>query len=363
MYNTVIAGDELISVGYEIRRGVDIQLYGQRERFLTVALMPFKLKIAYEDVIIGDLDGVHTNFLPIRLPSRITSCRIWPAQIEKAREAADDDGNVARIVARRCENHGHGDHKRDPGFVFGRWRLWDLETVGAAVALAEAQIIAGADILDIGGESTRPGSDVIDAHTEKSRILPVIEEIKGRHPDVALSVDTYRAEVAAAALDRGADIINDVWAACADPDMASVMAERGVPVVLMHNQSRPNAVLSEGRIGGEYIGAEYSHVVDDVIAELAQLVDELLAAKVARGANRARPGYRVGKTVDQNLALLRHLNILKASLDLPFLIGTSRKSFIGRILDLPVEDRLEGGGHRRRWYITRRRYRARARCP
>ena len=218
----------------------------------------------------------------------------------------------------------------------------DSESVGAAVALAEAQIIAGADILDIGGESTRPGSDVIDAHTEKSRILPVIEEIKGRHPDVALSVDTYRAEVAAAALDRGADIINDVWAARADPDMASVMAERGVPVVLMHNRSRPNAILSEGRIGGEYIGAEYSHVVDDVIAELAQLVDELLAAKVARGQIALDPGIGFGKTVDQNLALLRHLDILKASLDLPFLIGTSRKSFIGRILDLPVEERLEG---------------------
>ena len=218
----------------------------------------------------------------------------------------------------------------------------DSETVGAAVALAEAQIAAGADILDIGGESTRPGSDVIDAHTEKSRILPVIEEIKGRHPDVALSVDTYRAEVAAAALDRGADIINDVWAARADPDMASVMAERGVPVVLMHNQSRPNAVLSEGRIGGEYIGAAYSHVVDDVSAELAQLVDELLAAKVARDQIALDPGIGFGKTVDQNLALLRHLDILKARLDLPFLIGTSRKSFIGRILDLPVEERLEG---------------------
>ena len=218
----------------------------------------------------------------------------------------------------------------------------ESETVSAAVTLAEAQITAGADILDIGGESTRPGSDVIDAHTEKSRILPVIEEIRGRHPDVALSVDTYRAEVAAAALDRGADIINDVWAARADPDMASVMAERGVPVVLMHNRSRPNAVLSEGRIGGEYIGAAYSHVVDDVSAELAQLVDELLAAKVARDQIALDPGIGFGKTVDQNLALLRHLDILKARLDLPFLIGTSRKSFIGRILDLPVEERLEG---------------------
>ncbi len=218
----------------------------------------------------------------------------------------------------------------------------ESETVSAAVALAEAQITAGADILDIGGESTRPGSDVIDAHTEKSRILPVIEEIKGRHPDVALSVDTYRAEVAAAALDRGADIINDVWAARADSDMASLMAERGVPVVLMHNRSRPNAILSEGRIGGEYIGAEYSHVVDDVSAELAQLVDELLAANVARGQIALDPGIGFGKTVNQNLALLRHLDILKASLDLPFLIGTSRKSFIGRILDLPVEERLEG---------------------
>jgi len=216
------------------------------------------------------------------------------------------------------------------------------KTIDAAVALAESQLAAGADILDIGGESTRPGSETVDAETEKSRILPVIEEIAGRYPDAVLSVDTYRADVAAAALDCGADIINDVWAARADPEMASVMAEHGVPVVLMHNRSRPNAVLSEGRIGGEYLGAAYSHVVDDVGADLAQLVEDVLAAKVSRAQIALDPGIGFGKTVDQNLALLNHLDVLKERLGLPFLIGTSRKSFIGRILDLPVEERLEG---------------------
>ena len=215
-------------------------------------------------------------------------------------------------------------------------------TISAAVELAEAQLAAGADILDIGGESTRPGSDAVDANTEKLRILPVIKEIAGQHPDAVLSVDTYRAEVAAAALDCGANLINDVWAAQADPEMAPLMAERGVPVILMHNRSRPNAVLSKERVGAEYIGAEYSHIVDDISAELSQVVDKLTDAKVSRRQIALDPGIGFGKSVDQNLALLKNLDKLKKRLNLPFVIGTSRKSFIGRILDLPIEERLEG---------------------
>ena len=215
-------------------------------------------------------------------------------------------------------------------------------TISAAVELAEAQLAAGADILDIGGESTRPGSDAVDANTEKLRILPVIKEIAGQHPDAVLSVDTYRAEVAAAALDCGAKLINDVWAAQADPEMAPLMAERGVPVILMHNRSRPNAVLSKERVGAEYIGAEYSHIVDDISAELSQVVDKLTDAKVSRRQIALDPGIGFGKSVDQNLALLKNLDVLKKRLNFPFVLGTSRKSFIGRILDLPIEERLEG---------------------
>ena len=214
--------------------------------------------------------------------------------------------------------------------------------ISAAVELAEAQLAAGADILDIGGESTRPGSDAVDANTEKLRILPVIKEIAGRHPDAVLSVDTYRAEVAAAALDCGANLINDVWAAQADPEMAPLMAERGVPVILMHNRSRPNAVLSKERVGAEYIGAKYSHIVDDISAKLSQVVDKLTDAKVSRRQIALDPGIGFGKSVDQNLALLKNLDVLKKRLNLPFVLGTSRKSFIGRILDLPIEERLEG---------------------
>ena len=215
-------------------------------------------------------------------------------------------------------------------------------TVSAAVALAESHLAAGADILDIGGESTRPGSEAVDAHTEKFRILPIIEEIAGRHPNAILSVDTYRAEVAAAALDYGANLINDVWAAQADPDMAPLMAERGVPVILMHNRSHPNAVLCKGAIGAEYVGPEYSHIVNDISTELSQVVDKLLDAKVSRGQIALDPGIGFGKSVDQNLALLKHLHVLKERLRLPFAVGPSRKSFIGKILDLPVEERLEG---------------------
>jgi dihydropteroate synthase len=215
-------------------------------------------------------------------------------------------------------------------------------TISAAVELAEAQLAAGADILDIGGESTRPGSDAVDANTEKLRILPVIKEIAGQHPDAVLSVDTYRAEVAAAALDCGANLINDVWAAQADPEMAPLMAERGVPVILMHNRSRPNAVLSKEHVGAEYIGAEYSHIVDDISTELSQVVGKLTDAKVSRRQIALDPGIGFGKSVDQNLALLKNLDKLKKRLNLPFVLGTSRKSFIGRILDLPIEERLEG---------------------
>jgi dihydropteroate synthase len=124
--------------------------------------------------------------------------------------------------------------------------------------------------------------------------------------------------------------------------MAPLMAERGVPVILMHNRSRPNAVLSKEHVGAEYIGAEYSHIVDDISTELSQVVGKLTDAKVSRRQIALDPGIGFGKSVDQNLALLKNLDKLKKRLNLPFVLGTSRKSFIGRILDLPIEERLEG---------------------
>ena len=216
------------------------------------------------------------------------------------------------------------------------------DTVERALAVARAQCEAGADILDIGGESTRPGADAVDAATEKARILPLITEVRLAFPDILISADTYRADVAEAALDAGADIINDVWALRADPDMAPMLAERHAAVVLMHNRSRPNDILSDGRLGAEYVGANYAHVVEDVSRTLMEIVEEAVGFGIERGRIAVDPGIGFGKTVTQNLALLGHLRRLKAHVGLPVLIGPSRKSFIGRVLDTPVEDRLEG---------------------
>ena len=216
------------------------------------------------------------------------------------------------------------------------------DTVGWALAAARGHCEAGADILDIGGESTRPGADTVTAATEKSRVLPLIKEIRSALPDILISVDTYRANVAEAALDAGADIVNDVWALRADPDMAPMLAERDAAVVLMHNRSRPNDILSDGRLGAEYVGAEYAHVVEDVTRGLMESVEEAVDLGIERGRIAVDPGIGFGKTVTQNLALLGHLRHLKAHVGSPVLIGPSRKSFIGRVLDTPVEDRLEG---------------------
>jgi dihydropteroate synthase len=216
------------------------------------------------------------------------------------------------------------------------------DTVGWALAAARAHCNAGADILDIGGESTRPGADTVPAATEKSRVLPLIKEIRSVLPDILISVDTYRANVAEAALDAGADIVNDVWALRADPDMAPMLAERDAAVVLMHNRSRPNDILSDGRLGAEYVGAEYTHVVEDVSRGLMESVEEAVDLGIERGRIAVDPGIGFGKTVTQNLALLGHLRHLKAHVGSPVLIGPSRKSFIGRVLDTPIEDRLEG---------------------
>lgn len=213
--------------------------------------------------------------------------------------------------------------------------------IGRVVDRAAGFVTAGADILDVGGESTRPGSDPVSAAEELERVVPAIAALAERFPDTVLSIDTSKATVAAAALDAGAGWVNDVWALKADPHMAPLVAARGVPVVLMHNRSRPRAVESDPRVGSEYIGARYRHLMDDVAADLAGLADDAAAAGIDRARIILDPGIGFGKTVVQNMALLNHLERLKP-LGYPLLIGPSRKSFIGRILDLGADERDEG---------------------
>ncbi|MBL4720656.1 MAG: dihydropteroate synthase, partial [Alphaproteobacteria bacterium] len=137
-------------------------------------------------------------------------------------------------------------------------------TVARAVAQAQRFIESGADILDIGAESTRPGAEILGAEAELSRILPVIESVRAMFPDIPISVDTYRAAVAEQAFDAGADMVNDVWGFRADPELAGLAASRGAPVILMHNRSKPGDAEIDARLGGVYRGAQY----DDLLADI-----------------------------------------------------------------------------------------------
>lgn len=210
-----------------------------------------------------------------------------------------------------------------------------------AAAQAAAFVADGADILDIGGESTRPGSVPVTAEIEMARVLPAIRAVRAVAPGTLISVDTYRADVAEAALKAGADWVNDVWGLRMDPRMAGLVAERGCPVVIMHNRSKPKDVAQEQRLGGRYVGVHYDNLLGDIKTELGQQIDIGLTAGVRPEQIILDPGIGFGKTVAQNLEMLDRLAELKV-LGFPLLIGPSRKSFIGFTLDAPPDQRLEG---------------------
>jgi dihydropteroate synthase len=216
----------------------------------------------------------------------------------------------------------------------------DTTTV-RSVEQARRFAAAGADILDIGGESTRPGSAPLSAEIERARVVPVIEAVRTALPDVPISVDTYRAAVAEPALDAGADIVNDVWGLRADPDLGRLAAARGAPVVLMHNRSDPGHVEIDGRLGGQYSAPRYDDPLGEIVNDLSALAASARTAGIDSEQIILDPGLAFGKDVEQNLALINNLDRLKA-LGFPLLVGPSRKSFIGRVLDLPVEERVEG---------------------
>jgi dihydropteroate synthase len=193
----------------------------------------------------------------------------------------------------------------------------------------------------VGGESTRPGSVPVDADEELRRVIPVIEAISKSMPQTLISVDTYKASVAQAALDAGAHIVNDVWALRADPALASVVAKSACPVILMHNRANPASVEVRSQLGNAYIGAEYGDLLEDVKAELLASVKIAHQAGVADEAIILDPGIGFGKTVEQNLELNNRLDEIR-ELGYPVLLGPSRKSFIGYTLDLPADERVEG---------------------
>jgi len=210
-----------------------------------------------------------------------------------------------------------------------------------AVEQAGRFLAEGADMLDIGGESTRPGAQSVSAEEETRRVEPVIRAIASRFPDALISIDTYKASVAEAALDAGTRIINDVWGLRADPQMAALAARRGAPVILMHNRSKPNDTRVEARLGGRYVGVEYADLLADVRRELMESVSLARAAGIADENIILDPGIGFGKTVEQNLELLNRLDEIR-TLGFPILLGTSRKSFIGYTLNLPADQRAAG---------------------
>ena len=196
--------------------------------------------------------------------------------------------------------------------------------VKSAVAQAKRFVDDGADIIDIGGESTRPDSKPVTVKEEISRILPVIKKLS-TEIDVPISIDTYKSEVARRALDAGANMINDVWGLRQDPKLADVAAEWGVPIVITSNQR----------------DTQYKDIMAAVVESLVRGVNMALDAGVAWENIIIDPGIGFGKTLEGNIEVLRRLNELK-SLGRPILLGTSRKSMIGLVLDQPVDERLEG---------------------
>ncbi|PSK06680.1 dihydropteroate synthase [Brevibacillus porteri] len=196
--------------------------------------------------------------------------------------------------------------------------------VDAALAQARVMVEAGADLIDIGGESTRPGSEAVDEATELDRVLPVIRTLS-QELSVPLSIDTYKAAVAERAILEGAHIINDVWGAKRDPRMAEVAARLDVPIILMHNRE----------------DTDYHDFFPNYIEDLRESVQIALQAGVKQERIILDPGIGFVRTVEQNLETMRRLDDL-VGLGYPVLLATSRKRMIGHVLDLPVDERVEG---------------------
>ncbi len=197
--------------------------------------------------------------------------------------------------------------------------------VARTVEQARAMASEGADLLDVGGESTRPGHVPVSPADEIARVVPAISAIRATFPYLPISIDTTKPEVAEAAITAGANLLNDIWGVRDDAGMVRVAARHRLPIVLMHNR----------------VEARYDDVVAEVIEDLRAAIERAAAAGVGRESIIVDPGIGFGKTADHNVTLLRGLSALRV-LGRPIMLGTSRKSTLGRILDLPVEERLEG---------------------
>jgi dihydropteroate synthase len=198
------------------------------------------------------------------------------------------------------------------------------DPVQAAVEAARRMADEGADLLDVGGESSRPGHLPVPEAEEIARVVPVVAAVRAALPAMPLAIDTTKPAVAAAALEAGADLVNDVWGVAQDDSLARIAAARGAPLVLVHNRAE----------------ARYTALLAEIVADLQRAVERAVAAGVPREHLIVDPGFGFGKAPDHNLALLRDLALLRA-LGLPVLLGASRKSTLGKVLDLPPDERIE----------------------
>lgn len=199
-----------------------------------------------------------------------------------------------------------------------------FNTLSTSLKQVEKMITDGADIIDLGGESTRPGYTQVSDAEEIDRVVPMIEAIRERF-DVPISIDTYKSQVGEAALIAGADLVNDIWGFKKDPYLAVITAKYNVPCVLMHNRDNQH----------------YHHLMNDMNQDLEESIQIALNAGVSRDAIILDPGIGFAKDYSQNMEVMNHLESLQ-SLGYPILLGTSRKGFIGLTLDLPVTERVEG---------------------
>lgn len=211
-----------------------------------------------------------------------------------------------------------------PDSFAGDGLLVAADPMAAALDQARRMVGDGADLLDVGGASSRPGHAAIPPDEEIARVVPVIRMIAAELPGTAISIDTTSPAVAAAALAAGAHLLNDVWGVAEDPGMVRLAAERGVPIVLMHNRAE----------------ARYRNLVAEVVADLQRALERAMDAGVPWDHLVVDPGFGFGKTPDHNVALLADLGALRV-LGRPILLGTSRKSTLGRLLDLPADQRTE----------------------
>lgn len=291
---------------------------------------------------VGNLSVEHTDMLLMASVEQynrmLKKLKLQPFGLKKIAELLEDIiGNIENSLSTRSDREldcrgyklplGHrtiimGILNITPDSFSDGGRFFDID---AAIEHAREMVDQGADIIDLGGESTRPTATYIPAEEELQRIIPVLKRLV-KEVKVPVSIDTYKAEVARRALEEGAHIINDVWGFKADSEMARVVANYdNVPVILMHNQK----------------GNEYRSMMDDILAALRESINIGLKAGIRKENIIVDPGIGFGKTTEQNLEVMHRLWEFK-TLGYPLLLGTSRKSMIGNILELPVTERVEG---------------------